>query len=201
MRKQDIINDVYRLIEREFSPKLTYHGIHHTRDVHSVCKGYIAYYGINGMDSELLEIGAVAHDIGFIHTYRDHEEMSAEMIGEIMAEYKYTEEQIQTVKEMVMATKVPQQPKTFLAQIICDADLDYLGREDFEDVASTLYNEWKNYHIFENLDEEFDKIQVSFLKNHKFHTEFAKRHRRPAMLAHLAHLEEKVAKQMQDESE
>ena len=194
MRKQDIIRDVYALIESDFSPLLTYHGMHHTRDVHEVCKGYIAYYGINGIKSELLEIGAIAHDIGFIHTYKDHEDMSAKMIGKIMEDYQYTNEQIETVKEMVMSTKVPQKPKNFLGEIICDADLDYLGRPDFPVISRTLYEEWKNYDIFENLEENFNSIQINFLKNHKFHTDFAKKHRRPAMLEHLAKLEKTEAK-------
>ena len=64
MSKNDIIRDVYSLIESRLSSKLTYHGIHHTKDVHSVCKFYIEHYNISDSEAGLLEIAAVAHEIG-----------------------------------------------------------------------------------------------------------------------------------------
>ncbi|MDA0973125.1 MAG: hypothetical protein O2867_05255 [Bacteroidetes bacterium] len=40
-----------------------------------------------------------------------------------------------------MATKVPQEPKDHLARILCDADLDYLGGDDYDEIAGGLYQE------------------------------------------------------------
>ena len=37
--------------------------------------------------------------------------------------------------ELREATKIPQTPLTKLEEIICDADLDYLGREDFFEIS------------------------------------------------------------------
>ena len=37
--------------------------------------------------------------------------------------------------QLILATKVPQKPKNKLEKIICDADLDYLGREDFDNIS------------------------------------------------------------------
>ena len=195
MSKKDIINDVYSLIESRLSPKLTYHGIHHTKDVHDVCKFYIGHYKISDSEAELLEIAAVAHDIGFIHTYRNHEAVGAEMIKEVMFDHNYSEDQMDAVAEMILATKVPQQPKNFLSEILCDADLDYLGRSDFDIIGRTLKNEWELYGVFEDLDENFDKLQISFLKNHSFHTDYARKYRTPEKLKHLAALEARLGQE------
>ena len=192
MSKKDIISDVYGLMENRLSPNLTYHGIHHTRDVHDVCKFYIEHYNISDSEAELLEIAAVAHDMGFIHTYRNHEAVGAEMIKEIMFDYNYSAEQMDAVAEMILATKVPQNPKNFLSEILCDADLDYLGRKDFDYIGRTLKNEWELYGVFEDLDANFNSLQIAFLDNHSFHTEYAKQYRTPTKLKHLAELQSSV---------
>ena len=50
---------------------------------------------------------------------------------------------------MIMATKIPQSPKNYLEQILCDADLDYLGRDDFYDIGGTLFKELKTYNVLD----------------------------------------------------
>ena len=59
--------------------------------------------------------------------YKDHEETGVEIAGAILPHFDYTEEQIQKINELIMVTKLPPRPKNLLEQIICDADLDYLG--------------------------------------------------------------------------
>ncbi len=191
MAKKDIINEVYGRIQREISSNLTYHGLHHTMDVHDVCKSYIRYYSIEEKEAELLEIAAVSHDLGFVHTYHNHENVSAVIIGSIMTKYGYSQAEIVLVKKMIMATKIPQTPEGKLSEILCDADLDYLGRDDFEEISQSLKKEWAYYNIVDSLDEQFDRIQINFLENHKFHTSYAKEHRHPVMIKHLKALKAK----------
>jgi hypothetical protein len=71
-----------------------------------------------------------------------------------------------------MATKLPPNPTTLLEKIMCDADLDYLGRTDFIPVSNTLYEELiaqgKNISIL-----EWNRNQVKFLTNHQYFTNTA----------------------------
>ena len=170
------------MLENELSPELTYHGIHHTRDVHEVCQFYIKHYQIELIPAQLLEVAAVGHDVGFIKNYKNHEEASVEITSKVMREEGFNEHQIRQVSEMILATKVPQNPKDFLSSLLCDADLDDLGRHDFSEIGATLKQEWKNYELFLNLDENFDIIQIGFLKGHSYHNEYAKEHRAPIKL-------------------
>ena len=73
-------------------------------------------------------------------------------------------------------TSIPQTPKTTLEKIICDADLDYLGRDDFEEVSSRLRDELKIVGKIKT-NKEWDEIQVRFLKAHKYYTQTAKKTR------------------------
>jgi hypothetical protein len=77
---------------------------------------------------------------------------------------------------MIMATKVPQTPHTLLEKIICDADLDYLGRDDFYAVGSRLFDEMKVRGFVES-EREWNLIQKTFLETHRYHTKYARQHR------------------------
>jgi predicted metal-dependent HD superfamily phosphohydrolase len=196
MSYKKTIKKLYHLLENELSPDLCYHGIHHTQDVHRVCQFYIEHYELSENDAMLLEIAAVGHDTGFTKSYSNHEEISADITSAIMKSDGFSTGQVDKVSEMILATKIPQNPSSFLCSLLCDADLDYLGRDDFEEIGSTLKQEWINFKLFPNLDENFDNIQIGFLKGHCYHTDYAKEHRSPVKINHLERLEEEQRKKI-----
>jgi len=165
-------------LKERLSSKLAYHGIHHTLDVLKVTNDYLRRNKINGHNAKLLRIGALIHDYGFTETYKNHEEKGCEIAQEIMPMYGFGQKDIEIVKGLIMATKVPQSPKTEFEKIICDADLDYLGRKDFEPISSSLFSELQNFDILSDLN-EWNKLQVKFLEGHEYHTDFAKKNRGP----------------------
>lgn len=73
---------------------------------------------------------------------------------------------------MIMATRLPQSPLSKLAEILCDADLDYLGREDFFEIADTLKREWMQMDFISS-DTEWNQKQLGFLSSHTYFTESA----------------------------
>ena len=50
-----------------------------------------------------------------------------------------------------MATKFPQDPHNLLEEIICDADLDFLGRTDFYPIGNSLFEELQDYQLIGDL--------------------------------------------------
>ena len=103
---------VIHKLTNHLSPDLTYHGVHHVKDVLSVCKQYIKRLRIKGREAELLLTGALIHDIGFLYTYRDHEEKGVEITKELLSNYAFDKEEIELISGLIIATKVPQLPKT-----------------------------------------------------------------------------------------
>ena len=185
MRKYRIIEHLYSLIKEYLSDDYTYHGIHHTQDVHRITLFYIDFYGISGKEAELLEIAAVAHDIGFIESRKNHEMAGAKIVNALMQDYGYTEDDCQLVRNLILATSFPQKPKSFLEEILCDADLDYIGRDDFESISKTLMEEWNHFDRIPVSNEDFDRMQIQFFNEHQFHTEYAKKVRKPIKIKHL----------------
>ena len=81
---------------------------------------------------------------------------------------KFPKSKVSLITGMIMATKMPQSPKNHFEQVICDADLDYLGRNDFEEISSNLLKELEIEQKITNLN--WLKIQEEFLKSHSYFT-------------------------------
>jgi hypothetical protein len=161
-------------------PRLTYHTIEHTYDVVS-CVERIAT-SENIIDQKiiyLLKVAALYHDTGFLYTYIGHEKKSCSIFLSAPAIAYIDEADRKLVTELIMATRVPQEPKTLLQQIICDADLDYLGRPGFSIISHKLKTELLNYG-FITTDDEWDQLQLNFMRMHSYHTHTSKILREPA---------------------
>ncbi len=73
-----------------------------------------------------------------------------------------------------MSTKLPPKPSDLLEEIICDSDLDYLGRSDFIPVSNSLFEELKSQNKMGSLN-EWNKLQVKFISGHQYFTRTARR--------------------------
>ena len=91
-----------------------------------------------------------------------------------------------------MATKIPQNPITHLEQIICDADLDYLGRDDYDPISNLLLKEMRSERNISQ--KEWLDIQIRFMKSHSYYTESAQKKRKEKKHLNLRKLEQEFMK-------
>ena len=117
----------------------------------------------------MLNPAALYHDSGFLINNVNHEELGCGIVAEHLPRYRYTSGEIKIIQSMIMATKIPQSPKNHLEQILCDADLDYLGRKDFYGIGNTLFQELKAYNVLQD-KVAWNKLQVKFIEAHNFFT-------------------------------
>ncbi len=179
--------EALQILDARLSKKLHYHGLKHTLDVLEVCNQYIEREEMALEEANLLRIGALLHDIGFTVSNNHHEEHSVELAGPMMEKYGYNTADIELVKGLIRSTRLPQTPNTHLEQIICDADLDYLGRDDFYAISDQLFKELKSFSRIQD-KEEWNRQQIQFLESHTYHTDFAKRYRQPKKEARILEL-------------
>lgn len=175
----------------ELSPDHYYHHVSHTLDV---CKAIIEIAKEEGVSEEdllLLRTAGYFHDLGFVKQYFKNEPIAAEIAKDVLPDYGYSNEQIEIIADLILATAVPQKPNNHLEQIICDADLDYLGRVDFYEISQSLLMEWKAFGLVES-EEEFNQKQVSFFEAHHYFTDSAIKKRKAAKDKHLADLKKIV---------
>jgi predicted ATPase/class 3 adenylate cyclase/predicted metal-dependent HD superfamily phosphohydrolase len=183
-------NFIKAKLKRNLPPQLTYHGFHHTEDVLGSALQIAATENINESDVQLLRVAVLFHDSGFTELYKDHEEKGCELAKEVLPFFGFQKKDIDCICGMIMATKIPQKPLTKLEGIICDADLDYLGRDDFYTIGKTLFEEFKTFDIVNN-EKQWDEIQIRFLESHSYHTDCSRQKREPEKQKYLAALKKK----------
>jgi uncharacterized protein len=171
-------------LEKELPSGLTYHGIHHTKDVLQAGLIIAETENLSDHDLRILRIAIWLHDIGFVHTYKGHEEAGCEIAKQLLPQYHIPPDDIEIICGLIRATKIPQTPDTKLERIICDADLDYLGRNDVYEIADTLFQEIKKK-VGPLSESDWIDLQISFLEAHNYFTRFSKKHRAPAKLKYL----------------
>jgi len=160
---------IMKVLEKGLSRSLHYHSIAHTKDVVRAVERYALLEGVTDEGLFLLKSAATYHDAGFVENYEKNEPIGARMAEEILPKYGYSEQHIEKIKELIYVTQIPHKPKNKLEEIICDADLDYLGRDDFHEIADKLRLELKEHGKIDS-DRKWDEMQVSFLKMHRYFT-------------------------------
>jgi uncharacterized protein len=163
---------VLNKLKSELKPDLHYHCLTHTLDVYESAKKLGTLENITGSDLILLETAALFHDTGFLAGYKDHEEQSVNVVKKVLPGFGYTAGEVEIISNMILATRLPQKPVTLLEKILCDADLDYLGRDDFFMIANKLLCEWNENGIPVSLKKWYH-IQVNFLENNHYFTKSA----------------------------
>ena len=171
-------------LDQRLPKDLFYHGLHHTRDVYGAALLIAKSEKVSNEDINLLKIATMFHDAGFMSQYKNHEEAGCKLAKKTLPGFGFNDKNIKIIEGMIMATKIPQSPKTQLERIICDADLDYLGRNDFKDIAKTLFDELK---VYMNVKDEkiWNSIQLNFLKNHQYYTDYSRKRREAKKQEHL----------------
>ncbi len=167
---QEVILDK---LEKELPKYLYYHNVKHTVDVVTEVELIGWAEGISDEEMLLLKTAALFHDVGHIIQYDNHEYYGTVIAREMLPKYGYTPEQIDRICEIIMATQLPPKPKNLLENIICDADLDYLGRIDFIPVSNTLYKELHEQNKIGSLN-DWNKLQVKFISGHQYFTKTAR---------------------------
>lgn len=175
---QQIYPKVISKLENNLPAWLYYHSTEHTKYVLEQAVFIAEKEKVEKNDLYLLKVAALYHDTGFIINREEHEAISCNIATEELKEYGLDSEEIEQICEMIMATKIPQKPTSFLSRILADADLEYLGTEKFMSFSQNLYKELLHY-TPDLTQDQWNEIQVKFISNHHYHTAYCKQNREP----------------------
>lgn len=151
---------------------LTYHNTDHTKSVIVAAEHLANAENVKGDDLVLLKTAALVHDTGFIQHHNNHEEFSCKIARKHLPDFGYSAEQIETICRMILSTRLPQTPADHLSKLLCDADLYYLGTEQYTTEAEKLYSEFKKFgQVKTRL--EWELKQLEFLSAHTYFTKTA----------------------------
>ena len=176
---------------------LHYHNLNHIKDVTEAVERIGLKEGVHNEDLYALKMAALYHDAGFIEKYQNNEPIGAEMAREELPKFGFSEEQIDLIEKLILVTFATKKPETVLEKILRDADLDYLGREDFHEISDKLKKELKERNMVRS-DEHWDDLQLSFMENHTYYTEAAKSMRDELKQKHIDEIKARITKRKKD---
>jgi adenylate cyclase len=169
----DIQELILDRLEKELPRYLYYHNVKHTVDVVTEVELIGWAEGLDDEEILLLKTAALFHDVGHTISYDEHEFHGTELVRKLLPTYGYSVEQLEKICNIIMATKLPPQPRDIYQEIICDADLDYLGRSDMIPVSNTLYKELSEQDKIGTLN-DWNKLQLKFISAHTYFTKTAR---------------------------
>lgn len=184
---------VLELLAHDLPVWLYYHSLWHTRDEVAPRAEWLARQeGLSREAIVLVGTAAYFHDIGFTRTSGGHEEESARIAADVLPSYGYHLRQVQIIQRIIYATRLPQSARNVLERVVCDADLDVLGRSDYLARNAALRDEKAALGEVHS-DAVWYPDQLLFLQQHHYFTQTASRQRGPGKCENLRQMHEIVA--------
>jgi len=173
-------------LEQQLPAVLTYHCLAHTlQGVVPAVKRLAALERVNGQNLLLLRTAAYYHDLGFVERSDGHEVISARLASEILPRFGYNPAQIEIIQGIILATRYPFEPHTYLESIMVDADLDVLGRDNFWPRNHALRAEREGLAGQRLTDDEWYGSQLVFMRAHCYFTASAQSLRQAHKQRHM----------------
>ncbi len=161
------------VIQEQLSTDFVYHDLEHTMSVHQYCIELALHEGLDKTEQEILALAAFFHDLGYLHSYKEHELHSKIIAAEFLQQHNYPSDKTDKVIACIHATIVETVPQNKSEEIIKDADLASLGAEDFDRYSQNLRYEWKAFCNEGYSDKEWYQINHDFLEKHIYFTKTA----------------------------
>ena len=150
-----------------------YHSLDHTKDVVQATTEIGIKENLTADELELVQIAAWFHDLGYIEKAEGHEEISAMYASNFLNEENFPSDRIDIIVKCILSTKVPQNPKNKFEKIICDADLNHIGKKLFFDRNDNFRSEIQNRQHRILSEYEWITKTIDFVTRHRFQTEYA----------------------------
>lgn len=187
VKTREVIRHILKKLENDLPDYLVYHSVTHTKSVLKMVDTIITGESIPKSEADLVRVAAAYHDCGFLIRYNHNEPIACDIATQELPRFDFSPTQIEKICSMIMATAIPQNPTDLLSEILCDADLGYLGTDQFYQIANKLRQELETRDLAFR-DPDWATFQVLFLEKHSYFTKTAKTLWESTKQKHLAEL-------------
>ena len=171
--QEDVEKHVGDYFHTHSDPRLVYHNLEHTEKVVNAAQQIANHYQLNEQDFFTVTVAAWFHDTGYFEDALNHEAKGAALADDFLAKHKVNQEILDQVKSAILATKIPQKPKSEIDKILCDADLFHLGLADFRAKGKLMHKENELIYKKEISKSDWRKKDIQFMESHHYHTDYA----------------------------
>ena len=163
---------VENLLQDHLDNSFYYHDFKHALAVKSYAEIIGKECHLKDEEIDILRISALFHDTGFIKSVENHVEQSIEIASRFLKTHQIEQSAIDKVGEVIMATKMPQDPKDDIAKVLCDADLMYIAEDNCYEHMEAMYEESLISHSEFSNRNLFDLETIRFFSNHTYFTKY-----------------------------
>ncbi|MBT9187372.1 Pycsar system effector family protein [Zobellia russellii] len=162
------------LLVKDLDTNYLYHNLRHTQRVVKSTKELLDFYNLNTVDSDAITLAAWLHDTGYTRGVENHEESSCEIAKEFLASQNCSAQTIETVCNLIMATKRGYEPQNLMEEIIRDADASHLAQSSYGETCEMLRQELQLLGLAEHSPKEWRRANIKmFQTEHRFYTDYA----------------------------
>jgi len=188
------------LLQNKLSEKIVYHNFTHSNEVFETTKKLADESGLNTSETEIVLLAALFHDSGYTVKREEHEIISSEIANEFLTAQNYPADKIEKVKSCIVASRIPQQPKDLLEEVVCDADLSHFGKKSFFEKGDLLRVELEQSTGKTYTDFEWLKNSIDIMIGNPFRTKAAKENFGKQRTENLLKLQKKLRKKTEEQT-
>lgn len=172
-----------------------YHNIAHTLEVYNRAYYLCQQEELSEEQTEDVLLASLFHDTGFAKQYPKNEPIGADIAEEFLLLQGIEKPRIERIRNIILATILFSKPQTICEEIIQDADLDNLGRDDCFSRTDAYRRELKVYTDFNELS--FRTFTKNLLGTFHFNTKTQKQERSAKQKENFEHFDERYPKDME----
>ena len=176
---------VLELLKKRLAPWTMYHDVRHTEETVEACRDIGKASNLDAGQLEIVMLAAWFHDTGYTERVTGHEERSVEIAAAFLLDKRYPPQGIEAISACIMATMMPQTPNNIMEQVICDADMVYLGKKEFFEKNDLLKAEIEKRERRLIPEAEWLMRSIDFLSGQSYHTEYAKKNLQDGILTNI----------------
>lgn len=165
---------VRQLLTDQLPVGYQYHSLAHTEQVVSAAKEIGRFEKLSEHELNLLTLASWVHDIGYVQRYVGHEDASIELATAFFRNQQADEALIEQINKLINATRLEVEPDNLMEAVLKDADLYNLSTPNALENSRMIRNEWKIFCARDFTDEEWDRFNYRFFKDHNYLTTYGR---------------------------
>ena len=171
-------------LEAHLDKRYTYHNAAHTLNVCNAVKLFAENLCLPPETYCSLRIAAIFHDFGYLEQSFDNEKLALPYLEEFGRKFDIDKKFLLHANDLILETVFPYTPLTPAGSLLCDADIEYIGRECFFEYAGLFREELAGDGIVYT-DEQWWSLETDFLQENKFFTPICRSLRNVGRLSNL----------------
>ena len=165
---------VQEYYNNHFSEQYSFHQYNRTVNIVRNCDALGMRMNLDKQNLKILHLTAWFLELGYCRDYYNYQEHSVQLAREYFKTTAPDDDIMEQIEEAILSTRVPQQPVSAIAQIICDAGMYHLAGKDTFANAELLRAEYAAIVQKEFTDEEWINENIKMISDNFYFTAAAK---------------------------